>query len=367
MRVALVDLERQHRDLLAEMHAAIGEVLESGAFILGPRVADLEAEIAARCGVEHGIGCASGSDALLLALMALGVECGDEVITTPFTFFATTSAITRLGAKPVYVDIDPETYLLDVDRIPDAVTERTKAVLPVHLFGVPVDVDAVREAVGRPEVRVLEDAAQALGSVFQGRPVGSLGDAAAISFYPTKNLGAIGDAGMICTDDAEVADRMRRLRVHGQSATYLHDEVGLNSRLDEVQAAALLVKLRAMDGWNEARRRNAAFLDEQLEGTPLSLPRVPHGCVSIVHHYVVRAPRRDALRSFLAERGIATGVYYPVPLHLQPCFAFLGHGEGDFPEAEAASREVLALPIIPEVDEERLRSVGLAIREFYGV
>jgi len=366
MNVSLVDLNRQHADLLDEMHAAIGEVLRSGAFILGPRVGELEERVAAICGVDHAVGCASGSDALILALMALGVGCGDEVITTPYTFFATVSAITRLGARPVFVDIDPATFNLDVARVAGAITEQTRVILPVHLFGLPVDVDAFAGVARERGIAVLEDAAQALGATYRGRRVGSLGDVAAISFYPTKNLGALGDAGMIVTGDERLATRMRQLRVHGETSRYHHGVVGLNSRLDEVQAAALLVKLRRFDDWNEQRRRNAAYLGERLAGTPLGLPEVPGDCVSVVHHYVVRAPRRDELRAFLSERGIATGVYYSVPLHLQPCFAFLGHGPGDFPGAEAAAADSLALPVIPEVTREQLDAVAAVVREFYG-
>lgn len=366
MNVALVDLHRQHAELLERMHAAIREVLESGAFILGPRVRELEERIAAVCGVSHGIGCASGSDALLLSLLALDIGPGDEVITTPFSFFATVSAVTRIGAKPVLVDIDPKSYALDPALVEKAITDRTRAIMPVHLFGVPADIDAIEAAIGSRDIPIIEDAAQALGSSYRARPVGSLGRGAAISFYPTKNLGAIGDAGMIVTDDDDFAARARQLRVHGESERYRHERVGLNSRLDEVQAAALLVKLDVMNAWNIARREHAAYFDEALRGTPLELPVVPDDCVSIVHHYVVRAPRRDELRAYLGERGIATGIYYPIPLHRQPCFEFLGYSEGDLPEAERASRDVLALPVIPEVTEEQLATVARAIREFYG-
>ena len=366
MNVSLVDLNNQHARILEEMHRALGEVLESGAFILGPRVRDLEEKIAETCGARFGVGCASGSDALLLALMALGVECGDEVITTPFTFFATASAITRIGARPVFVDIDPETFNLDASKIREAMTERTRAILPVHLFGMPADMDAINALAKDAGIAVLEDAAQALGSSYRGRPVGSLGHAASISFYPTKNLGAIGDAGMMVTSDEEVANRMRQLRVHGETERYYHGVVGLNSRLDEVQAAALLIKLRLMDAWNARRRENAAILTEGLRGTSVTLPKEVDDCETIVHHYVVRAPRRDELRAFLGERGIATGVYYPVSLHMQPCFAFLGYQEGSLPVSERACEEVLALPVIPEVTGEQLESVITAIREFYG-
>jgi dTDP-4-amino-4,6-dideoxygalactose transaminase len=367
MEIPVVDIQGQHAELSEAIREAFAEVLGSGAFILGPRVRELEEKVATLCGVEHGVGCASGSDALLLGLTALGVEPGDEVITTPFSFFATASAVTRLGAKAVFVDIDPETFHLDLSRIEAAVTERTRGILPVHLFGLPVDADPLAEIANRRGLWVFEDAAQAIGARYRGRPVGSLGRAAALSFYPTKNLGALGDAGMLVTSDAEVAARVRRLRVHGESERYLHAEVGINSRLDELQAAALLVKLPRLEAWNRARRDNAAFLAERLAGTPLRLPRVPEGSESVFHHFVVRAERRDELRDFLRERSIGSGVYYPVPLHLQPCFGFLGGREGSLPEAEAAAREVLALPIAPEHGRERLETVAAAVREFYGV
>lgn len=366
MRIPVVDIQGQHGPLFEEIRRELEGVLRSGAFILGPKVRELEERVAALCGASHAVGCASGSDALLLALMALGVGPGDEVVTTPFTFFATVSAITRLGARPVLADIDPGTFNLDPARVAEAATPRTRGILPVHLFGLPVDMDRIAEVAERHGAWVLEDAAQAIGAVYRGRPVGSLGRAAALSFYPTKNLGALGDAGMVVTSDRELAERVRRLRAHGESERYLHQEVGINSRLDELQAAALLVKLRRLEAWNRTRRANAAFLAERLAGTPLELPTVPEGHESVFHHFVVRAERRDELRKFLADRGIGTGVYYPVPLHLQPCFAPLGYREGSFPEAEAASRRVVALPIVPEHGRERLEAVASAIREFYG-
>ena len=369
MKVPIIDLQAQYASIRDDVRQAVDRVFESQHFVMGPEVAALETEIAAYCQTTEAIGCASGSDALLLALMALDVGPEDEVITTPFSFFATASAIARLGAKPVFVDIDPVTYNVNVAAIADAITSRTKAVLPVHLYGQCADMDQILALCHAKGITVIEDAAQAIGAEDRGRRAGSTGLAGTFSFYPTKNLGAAGDAGIIVTSDADFAARVRRLRVHGGLTEYQHVEVGINSRLDALQAAVLRAKLPHLDGWSNARAQKAQTYSQLLEGAGLSFklypPFVRPDGRHIFHQYVVRVPgHRDALMEHLRAREIATKIYYPIPLHLQECFSYLGYQQGQFPEAEKAARETFALPLFPELTDEQQEYVVNAFREF---
>jgi dTDP-4-amino-4,6-dideoxygalactose transaminase len=362
MKVPLLDLQGQHQELREELLAAVTRVFESQRFVLGDEGRALETEIAAYTQTKHAIGCASGSDALLLALMALNIKAGDEVITTPFTFFATGSAITRLGARPVFVDIDPLTYNIDPDAVAHAITSRTKAIMPVHLYGQCVDMDALLQIAEPHQIPIVEDAAQAIGAEDTGRRAGSLGVIGCFSFYPSKNLGGAGDGGMMTTNDPSLNERLKTLRVHGGLVEYRHAEVGINSRLDELQAAVLRVKLKYLDRWSNQRRVNAQRYDELFQDRGLEFtivtPFVREEARHIFHQYVLRVPNyRDDLVKHLAENGIGTGIYYPIPLHLQECFAFLGYREGDCPEAERAAKETVALPIFPELTESQQRHV----------
>lgn len=367
MPVPLLDLTRQYRPLREEFRQTLDRVCESQRFILGSEVEDFEREAATVLGVAHAVGVSSGTDALLEALMALGVGPGDQVIVPTFTFFATAGVVTRLGATPIFVDIDPVDFCLNPRQVRDRIGPRTRAVVPVHLFGQSADMGALIEAAGR--VPVVEDCAQSWGADFGGRQVGSIGIMGAFSFFPSKNLGCFGDGGMITTADEEIDRRLRELRMHGQSGPYEHPLVGGNFRLDALQAAILRVKLPHVAGWIDGRRANAEryrhlFTEAGLDGT-VGLPEAIPGRGHTFNQYVVRVPRRDELRAFLTARGIGCAVYYPLPLHLQPCFAGLGHDEGDFPVAEKASREVLALPVYPELEASEQREVVAAIEEFF--
>ncbi|HEX8337646.1 MAG TPA: DegT/DnrJ/EryC1/StrS family aminotransferase [Pyrinomonadaceae bacterium] len=372
MQVPLLDLKQQHAALRGELHAALGRVLDSQQFILGEDVRLLEAELARYTGAGHAVGCGSGSDALLLALLALDVGAGAEVVTTPFTFFATAGAVVRARARPVFADIEPRTYNIDPARVEEVLTERTRAVIPVHLYGQCAGMDEILRVCKGRGVRVIEDAAQAIGGVdAAGRSAGSAGDAGCFSFYPTKNLGAAGEAGLVTTNDAGLAERLRRLRVHGGATEYHHDEVGFNSRLDSLQAAVLRVKLPHLDAWSDARRDRADAYTRLIGEAGLSEyvtpPFVVPGARHIFHQYVVRVPaaRRDALLEHLKANGVGTKVYYPVPLHLQPCVADLGYREGDFPESERAARETLALPMFPELTGAQQEYVVETLRRFF--
>ena len=367
MPVPLLDLTRQYEPLREEFLRAIDRVCESQRFILGTEVEDFEREAAQALGVAHAVGVTSGTDALLEALMALGVGAGDEVVMPTFTFFATAGVVARLGARPVFVDIDPIDFCMDPKQLAERISPRTRAVIPVHLFGQAADMDAIMEAAG--EVPVVEDCAQAWGADCGGRPVGSIGVMGAFSFFPSKNLGCFGDGGLITTADKDLDRILRELRVHGQSGPYEHPAVGGNFRLDALQAAVLRVKLPHVKSWIDNRRANAdryrrLFGHADLEGA-VQLPKALPGRGHTFNQYVVRAARRDELRAFLAERRIGAAVYYPLPLHRQRCFADLGHPEGDFPVAERASREVLALPVFPELDASEQEEVVAAIVEFY--
>lgn len=370
-KIPMLDLKAQYRNLAEETESAVKRVLESQQLILGPEVKDFEREIAAYCQCEYAVGCASGSDALMLALMAFGVGPGDEVITTPFTFFATAGSIIRLGAKPVFVDIDPQSFNMNAEALASAVTARTKAIMPVHLFGQCVEMDAVGQVARRAGAAIIEDAAQAIGAEYYGRRAGSLGDVAAFSFYPSKNLGGAGDGGMLTTNRSEVAEELRLLRAHGAKRKYYHDRVGVNSRLDSLQAAILRVKFRYLDDWAAARRANAGRYDGLFdeaglrENGQVTVPSVGAGQHHVFNQYVIRAERRDDLRAHLSGCGIGTEIYYPVPMHLQTCFAELGYTKGDFVEAEKAADEALAIPIYPELTEEDQAYVVSAITRFY--
>ena len=370
MNVPLLDITEQNRSLRPEIEAALGRVLDTNAFILGSEVKALEEDLAAYCGTKYAIGCASGSDALLLALMALDVKPGDEVITTPYSFFATVSAITRLGAIPVFVDIDPQTYNLDIGQIESKITERTKAIQPVHLYGQCADMSALREVSKSHGIPLAEDAAQAIGAEENGKRAGAMSEIGCFSFYPSKNLGGMGDGGFMTTDDDELAENLFALRVHGSKERYYHKWVGLNSRLDGFQGAVLRVKLPHLDSWSDKRKANAdrysqLFTDAGLTervGLPFERENVRH----IYNQYVVRVPRkRDELKAFMSEKGIGTDIYYPVPLHLQECFEYVGYKLGDFPESEKASRETLALPIFPELKPEQQDYVVETIAQFF--
>lgn len=364
--VKFLDLGRQYEMLRAETTREVQRVLESQQFILGPEVRRLEAEVAALCGVRHAAGVASGTDALILALQAVGVGPGDTVLTSAFSFFASASAIARLGARPVFVDIDASSLCMDPAAMPP-VPGGVRAIVPVHIFGQCADVEGLLKGAGSGPPAVVEDVAQAIGATRHGRPAGSLGNAGCLSFYPTKNLGGAGDGGMVVTDDETLAARVRSLRAHGDAGRYDHRELGMNSRLDTLQAAILLVKMTHLARWIDQRRARAALYDRLLGGLGerLRLPAVAPGNAHTWHQYVVRTPRRDDLARHLESRGIGTAVYYPTPLHLQPCFAGLGYRKGDLPRTEAACAEVLALPMYPELTEEEQRQVAGAVAEFF--
>jgi len=374
MKVPLLDLKAQYATIREEVRSAIDAVCESQHFILGPAVEQLEKAVAAYSGVAHGVGMSSGSDALLAALMCLEIAPGDEVITTPYSFFATAGAIARLGAKPVFVDIEPRSFNIDPDRIEAAITPRTRAILPVHLFGQAADMSPILEVAGRHGLPVVEDAAQAIGTEYKGRRIGSLGLMGCFSFFPSKNLGGFGDGGMVVTNDASVAERLKVLRSHGSKPKYYHRVIGGNFRLDAIQAAILSVKLKYLDGWTARRQENAALYDRLLDERNLvasghiSPPPALWKSSGDAHHhiynqYAIRVADRDRLQAFLSSKGVGTEVYYPVPLHLQQCFAPLGHAQGAFPNAERAAVESLALPIYPELTPEQIAHVVDAIAE----
>jgi dTDP-4-amino-4,6-dideoxygalactose transaminase len=371
VKVPLLDLKPQYRALKSELDAALLRVSESQHFILGPEVKALEAATAKYSACKHGIGLSSGTDALLIALMALDIGAGDEVITSPYTFFATAGTIARVGAKPVFVDIEPDTFNISPRAIERAITPRTRAIMPVHLYGQVADMDPIMEIARRRGLRVIEDAAQAIGSEdAKGRRACSIGDIGCLSFFPTKNLGAFGDAGACVTNDDALAAKMMKLRVHGMEPKYYHELIGGNFRLDEIQAAVLNVKLPHLDAWSAARQRNAAFYDAAfvkagLGASVVTPPPAPRGARHIYNQYCIRAQRRDELRAHLAANGVGAEIYYPLALHMQQCFAYLGHAPGDFPESLRATRETLALPIYPELEQSQLQYVVDTIAAFY--
>ena len=374
MRVPLLDLKAQYKTIREEIKVAIDEVLESQNFILGEKVKELEETIAAYSGSKFAVGVASGSDALLLSLMALDVGFGDKVITTPYTFFATAGSISRLGAYPVFVDIEPETYNLSPEKLSEYLEKMTpkskiKAIIPVHLFGQCADMDSILKIAQDNSIPVIEDAAQAIGSCYKGRKAGSMGEIGCFSFFPSKNLGGFGDGGMVITDNKDLSEKVRILRVHGSKPKYHHKVIGCNSRLDTLQAAVLLVKLKYLDKWTARRRENADYYQKRFQDNDLTefitLPRVRKGNFHIYNQFVIRAKKRDELRIFLSQQGIGTEIYYPIPLHLQECYRNLEYKEGDFPESEKAASETLALPIYPELTTLQQDYIVDKIREFY--
>ncbi len=363
--VPQLDLSAQYAAIGAEIRTAVEHVMASQQFVLGREGVALEEEIAKLCGVAHGVGVASGTDALILALRACGVQARDEVLLPPFTFVATGSAVSALGAKPVFVDIRPDTYNIDPAEFERRVTPRTRAIVVVHLYGLAADMDPILAFAKSRKLPVIEDNAQAIGASYKGRRTGSLGDAACLSFYPTKNLGAYGDAGMVVTNSAELAARVRTLRNHGQTEKYLSSEAGWNSRLDEIQAAILRVKLRHLSNWQRARQSHAAEYHRLFSQIPGVMPPLaPEASEHVYHQYTIRIEQREALQKFLSERKIGSTVYYPYPLHLQPLYASLGYKAGDLPHSERAAQEVLSLPMYPELRKEQIARVAEAVAEF---
>lgn len=368
MNVPMLDLTEQYQSLKNEILTAMDEVMASSRFILGENVKTLEADVASYSNVQHGIGVASGSDALLLSLHAAGVGEGDEVITTAFTFFATVGAIVRLKAKPVFVDIDPISYNIDASKIEAVVTDKTKAIIPVHLYGQACEMDTIQAIAKKHNLTVIEDAAQAIGATFDGKKVGELGDTCCFSFFPTKNLGAYGDGGMVVTNSDDLAEKLRVLRVHGSKPKYYHHVLGYNSRLDELQAAVLNIKFKHLDDWSTKRREKAhrytELISESLSDhitTPVELDK----CYHVFHQYTIRTEKRTELQEFLKEKGIASMVYYPKPLHIQPVFEEFGYREGDLPETEKAALEVLSLPMYPELKEEQQVYIVEQMKAFF--
>jgi len=367
--IPLMDLAAQHEPLRDAIREAVDRVLDTQQFIMGPELEQLETELAAYLEVEHVIGVSSGTDALLVALMALQLEPGDEVITTPFTFFATAGSIHRAGATAVFVDIRPDTFNIDLEQVEAAITSRTRAIMPVHIFGQCADMRGLEKIAKKHELRIIEDAAQAIGARHHGVRAGRLGDLGCFSFHPTKNLGAAGDAGLVTSRDGALADRVRLLRKHGAEQKYHHQLVGGNFRLDAIQAAILRAKLPALDGWNAARQQHAARYDELLAGWPIVTPRVGEDNESVFQQYTIRVDgedggpqRRDALRAKLTDLGVGSNIYYPTPLHLQPCFAHLGYVAGSLPEAERAANSVLSLPVHPALGVEGVDEVARRLR-----
>jgi dTDP-4-amino-4,6-dideoxygalactose transaminase len=369
-QVPLLDLQAQHRQIREEVLAEMVRVVDSQKFIMGEDVKKLEQDIAPYCGCQYAIGCASGSDALMLALMALDIQPGDKVLTTPYSFFATAGAISRVGAVPVFADIEEETFNLDVHRAAEALAAdpKIRAMIPVHLFGGCADMDPMVKMAAERGIPIVEDAAQSIGSEYQGRRAGSIGEIGCFSFFPSKNLGAYGDGGIVTTNDAALAERLAALRVHGSKKKYYHQWIGVNSRLDALQAAVLRVKFRYLDGWSEGRQKNADLYRTQL--AKLSVPVIPampavYQTRHIYNQFVIRCERRDALQAHLKKQGIGSEVYYPLPLHLQECYAFLGHKPGDFPVSEKLADNSLALPVYPELASEDIEYVCESIRGFY--
>ena len=367
MNVPLIDLKAQYLAVKDELEKTVLRVMDSQKFISGqgPDVADLEKSIASYCGVRRGCALASGSEALLMMLIASGIGNGDEVITTPFTFFATAGSIARAGARPVFCDIDPRTCNIDPSKVEALITPRTRAIMPVHIYGQCAEMDAINEIALRRGLVVFEDAAQAVGSRYRGRPACSLAKAGILSFYPTKNLSGIGEGGMLLTDDDKLAAHADVLRDHGRTGAYLHAEIGWNCRLSAIQAAALHARLPHLDGWNEKRRRHATYYDNAFAPYPITTPYAEPHNHHIYHLYVIAVDDRDALQQHLRAKGVGCGVYYPLPLHLQPCFSYLGYKQGDMPTAERASRRVLALPVYPELTEEQREYVAQSVIEFF--
>lgn len=365
MNIPFVDLKRQYNSIKEEIDSAVRKTLDSSRFILGENVEAFERELAGYCGTRYAIGVASGTDALNLAIEALGIRQGDEVITVANSFIATADAISRVNAIPVLVDIEQDSYNIDTNQIKDKITHKTKAILPVHLYGQPSDMDRILEIAEKNDLKIIEDACQAHGTLYKGRKVGSFGNIACFSFYPSKNLGAYGDAGAVVTSDIELAEKIRALRDYGQTTKYHHEIIGHNSRLDEIQAAILRVKLKYLDQWNELRRSHAKKYDKLLgEICGIVTPSETDFARHVYHLYVIRHEKRDELKEWLNSKGVATGIHYPKPIHLQNAYKHLGYGEGSFPKTEKHSREVLSLPMFPELTEEEIETVVKLIDSF---
>ncbi|SHE81808.1 DegT/DnrJ/EryC1/StrS family aminotransferase [Caloramator proteoclasticus] len=364
MELQLLDLKAQYETIKDEIKDAVINTIESGHYILGPEVKKLEEDIANYCGVKHGIGVANGTDALVLTLKAFGIGEGDEVITTPFTFFASAETVSQVGATPVFVDVDEKTYCIDENKIEEKITSKTKAIIAVHIFGQMCDMDRIMEIAEKHNLIVIEDACQAIGAEYKGKKAGSIGHAACFSFFPTKNLGGYGDGGMIVTNDDEVAQTIRMLRFHGSKIKYYHDMIGYNSRLDEIQAAILNVKFKHIDDWNNARKEKAHKYNELLANTKCVTPYEDEKCKHIYHLYILQHEEREELLRFLKDNGVATGIYYPVPLHLQNVYEYLGYKEGDLPVSEKLSKRTFAIPLYPEITLEQQEYVADLIRKF---
>ena len=363
MKIPLIDVAAQYRNIRDEIDRAIHEVLDSGTFILGPNVAAFEREVAAYLGVSHAVGVASGTDALLLTLRAYGIGPEDEVIVPAYTFFATAEAVSQCGATPVFVDIDPKTYCIDVSQVEARITPRTKAIIPVHLYGHPADMSTILDIAKRRRLKIVEDNAQAMGAECKGRKTGSLGDAGCLSFFPSKNLGGYGDGGMVVTDDPALDETVRKLRTHGWRTKYHPEMIGFNSRLDELQAAVLRVKLRHLDGWNARRREVAVTYRSLLADSGIALPWEAPYAKHVYHLYIVRVKERHAVQEHLRTLGIASGIYYPLPLHLVEAYRHLGYAPGTFPEAERAAQETLAIPLYPEMEDDEIEAVAAGVKE----
>jgi dTDP-4-amino-4,6-dideoxygalactose transaminase len=363
MNIPLLDLQAQYMQIKDKMDKAVLDVIQGGRYILGPEVKELEKEIAEYCGTKNGIGVANGTDALLLVLKAWGIGPGDEVITSPFTFFASAEVISQVGATPVFVDVEPETLNIDVKLLESKINERTKAIIAVHIFGQMADMDSLMQLANKHNLLVLEDACQAIGAEYKGKKAGSIGHAGCFSFFPTKNLGGYGDGGMIVTDDATLAEKIRVLRAHGSKVKYHHTDIGYNSRLDEIQAAILRVKFPHLDNWNDARREKARLYTSWLNGTayitPCEAPEQKH----VFHLYILRSKKREAVMKELQQRGISTAIYYPVPLHLQEVYSSLGYRLGDMPVAEQATQEAFAIPLFPELTKEQMEYIVATLKE----
>ncbi len=366
MKIQISDLKTQYKQIKSEIKKKLDYVLERQAFILGEEVGALEKKIASYCSRRYAVGVNSGTDALILALAALGIKDGDEVITTPFTFIATAEAIERSGARPIFVDIDPGTYNINPYLIEEKITKNTKAVLPVHLYGLCADMDPILKIAKKHNLKVLEDLAQAIGSEYKGKKAGSMSDAAGVSFYPGKNLGCFGDGGMVVTDDEGIYKKINLLRNHGSEKRYYHKIIGYNSRLDNLQAAVLNVKLSYLDKWIEARIKNAHFFNVALKGCPLTTPSIPGDYRHSFHLYTLRTPHAPKIKTYLNESGIDARTYYPAALHLQECFKDLGYKKGDFPESEKCSGECFSIPVYPELTDEEKEYIVMKIKQFFG-
>lgn len=366
MPIQILDLKAEYKEIKSEIGEAVHKVLDSGAFILGPNVSALEKEIAGYVGTKYAVAVASGTDALFLSLKALGIKEGDEVITSTLTFIATAEAISYTGAKPVFVDVDPDTHNIDAKKMEKAITPRTKAIMPVHLWGLPADMAPVMEIAKKHDLKVVEDCAQAIGAQYNGKKAGSFGDAAGFSFFPTKNLGAYGDAGMITTGDEKVYEKLKLLHLHGSKSRGVHEVIGYNSRLDDIQAAVLRVKLKYLDKWNDDRRRHAAIYNEAFNSSCIKFPDEPKGTRHVYHQYTIELTDREQVREGLAKEGISSFVYYPNPVHLQQAYKDLGYKPGDLPVAEKIGARMLSLPVYPQLPDEDVKKVAAAVIKLAG-